>query len=294
MLAEVYTLSSSANEDDIKYVGITISGLNNRLYKHKSVARAEIRKGNRHGKIYNWIVSEMNKKNDIIIKLIETVEIGCWHDKNWQWIEKYWISQFKAWGFDLKNMTDGGIGNQHQQFSKESINKRSISNKGKKRSIEFCEKTKAARLNYKHSEETKIKMKKINIEHFGKKVNQYDKDGRFIKKWNSINEAALSLNTQCCTIANYLKEVSVRKLAKGFQWRYSDDFDTSDLPPVNNGYNTQRVFKKTDINGNIIKQFKSFAKLSKESGLKEWKLRKLFANSEKIEYNGFIYQIERF
>lgn len=44
MLAEIYTLSSSANEDDIKYVGITISGLNNRLYKHKSVARAEIKK----------------------------------------------------------------------------------------------------------------------------------------------------------------------------------------------------------------------------------------------------------
>lgn len=66
------------------------------------------------------------------------------------------------------------------------------------------------------------------------------------------------------------------------------------MPPINNGYNTQRVFKKTDINGNIIKQFKSFAKLSKESGLKEWKLRKLFANGEKIEHNGFIYQIERF
>lgn len=29
-------------------------------------------------------------------------------DENWEWLEQYWIEQFRAWGFPLKNIALGG------------------------------------------------------------------------------------------------------------------------------------------------------------------------------------------
>lgn len=56
---------------------------------------------------------------------------------------------------------------------------------------------------------------------FGKKVNQYSKDGIFIKQFNSISEACKELNyksiahiSQCCK--------GKRKSAKGFTWKYAE------------------------------------------------------------------------
>ena len=39
-----------------------------------------------------------------IIEILDEVD-----EAEWEFWEKYWICQFKAWGFDLVNATDGGI-----------------------------------------------------------------------------------------------------------------------------------------------------------------------------------------
>lgn len=53
----------------------------------------------------NWIKSLKNKGLKPIIEVIDVVPID-----DWIFWETYWISQFKSWGFNLINYTDGGDG----------------------------------------------------------------------------------------------------------------------------------------------------------------------------------------
>lgn len=76
-------------------------------------------------------------------------------ESEWEFWEQYWISQFKTWGFELKNATDGGAGQtsgfmkkNYKIFTKEHRKKISLSligntrRRGKKSSLETIEKNK--------------------------------------------------------------------------------------------------------------------------------------------------------
>ena len=52
-----------------------------------------------------WINSLLKEDKKPILKIIDEVSMD-----NWQFWEKYWIAQFKVWGFDLTNSTEGGDG----------------------------------------------------------------------------------------------------------------------------------------------------------------------------------------
>ena len=71
--------------------------------------------------------------------------------------------------------------------------------------------------NRQFSDETKQKMK---LAKKGKKINQYDKQGNFIRSWDYIRDAdkALGINNssiiRCCR--------GIAKTAGGFVWRYAD------------------------------------------------------------------------
>lgn len=53
----------------------------------------------------NWIKSLLNKKLKPIIEVIDIVD-----NNQWQFWEKYYISLYKSWGFNLTNLTEGGDG----------------------------------------------------------------------------------------------------------------------------------------------------------------------------------------
>lgn len=53
---------------------------------------------------YYWIKNLLNNNLKPIMTIIDETE------NDWEFLEKYWIEQFKQWGFKLTNLTDGGEG----------------------------------------------------------------------------------------------------------------------------------------------------------------------------------------
>lgn len=165
----IYTLSDPYTKE-VRYIGKTVkslkSRLNNHLYTSKKVNNYRC----------NWIKSILNKGNVPIIEILDECQ---WKDS--QHLECYWISQFKSWGFDLVNSTEGGEGN----------------------------------LGLKLNNERKQKLRQSRI----KKIYQYDLQGNFIKSYNSITEAAKSTgqkgNSKISNVAT-----GKRGQAGGFLWSY--------------------------------------------------------------------------
>jgi len=85
-------------DNKVRYVG-KANNIKERLRSHLNPAR----KHQIHKK--NWINSLKKEKLKPIIEIIDEVP-----KNNWQFWETYWISQFKNWGFDLINYTEGGDG----------------------------------------------------------------------------------------------------------------------------------------------------------------------------------------
>jgi hypothetical protein len=82
----------------VRYVG-KANNISQRYKAHLNRARKhQIHK-------LNWINSLKTKELKPIIEIIDVVPI-----KDWIFWETYWISQFKTWGFDLINYTQGGDG----------------------------------------------------------------------------------------------------------------------------------------------------------------------------------------
>jgi hypothetical protein len=78
----------------------------------------------------SWLKSLSEKPNILILDEIQKTEWGFW--------EKYWISQFKTWGFKLKNSTNGGDGgdtNSGKKFGKYSLEVRKNISIGTKKAM---------------------------------------------------------------------------------------------------------------------------------------------------------------
>ena len=91
----IYTLE---NDGRIFYIGKTIDA-KTRLRKHKSESKL---KRTYKEKFINKILID---GGDIKLKILDTVEYGM--EDFW---EVYWISQFRQWGFNLCNGSNGGEG----------------------------------------------------------------------------------------------------------------------------------------------------------------------------------------
>lgn len=93
----IYTLSCPII-GDIRYVGATSKPLKTRLNGHvKDCQKYNTKRA-------KWVLSILN---DGLMPIIEPLEET---KDNWELAEMFWISQLRAWGFDLTNVTDGGIG----------------------------------------------------------------------------------------------------------------------------------------------------------------------------------------
>lgn len=93
----VYTLSSS-RDDEVRYVGQTVQPLKNRLNGHKHSAKRYHRTA-----VQRWIVRELGESFEISILPINA-------DSVWNETEIDYITLYRAYGFDLLNLTEGGEG----------------------------------------------------------------------------------------------------------------------------------------------------------------------------------------
>lgn len=105
----IYTLTDP-NSLQVRYVGKTTRSLNRRWHEH-------LRSKNKSHTV-SWIKSLLNKDQRPIIELLDESS-----QEMWQIDEKYWISQFKSWGFNLTNDKEGGQGGTHSEETRQKMSK---------------------------------------------------------------------------------------------------------------------------------------------------------------------------
>lgn len=182
----IYSLSNPIN-NEVRYIGKS-TNIENRYKQHIKKCQKEMTHK------CSWIKSLQTENLKPKIEVVDTVE-----SNEWQFWEKYWISQFKSWGFDLVNGTEGGDGIlSHNNFTKQNISdskkgvkvhtddyKKLLSEKmknnsytlGKKLSDEHKRKISSSQLGIKkHNKKSKntisVKNKGVNNGMYGKKHNQ--------------------------------------------------------------------------------------------------------------------------
>ena len=91
----IYTLTDPRT-NQIRYVGKS-----NKPSKRLSCHLGRTEKNHK----YSWLKQLDNEGLKPILDIIDEVP-----NDEWRFWEQYWISQFRTWGFDLTNLTDGGEG----------------------------------------------------------------------------------------------------------------------------------------------------------------------------------------
>jgi hypothetical protein len=155
------------------------------------------------------------------------VELEKVYDDSWKDREKYWINYYRE-KYDLTNVLDGG---------QDGPNK-----------------------------ETILKMKESIRRHYDstlKKINQYDLNGNFIKKWRSSVEASNELKINNSNINLVCK--GIRNKAGGFMWRYDDDCEDNIGEYLKKpNYNEKKILQST-LDDEIIKTYNNTKQASIET-----------------------------
>lgn len=108
----IYTLEYN---NRVFYIGKSLDP-NYRLRKHKN--ESKLKRTHKEKLINKIIISG----GDIELKILDVVDLG--YEDYW---EKFWIQQFKQWGFKLCNATSGGeggdfwTGRKHSEETKEKL-----------------------------------------------------------------------------------------------------------------------------------------------------------------------------
>ena len=95
-----------------------------------------------------------------------------------------------------------------------------------------------------------------------KRVYQYDLDGNFIKEWNSLKDASLSVKIK--SIDNALKN---KGTAGNYQWRYEKEKKLKPIK-VHTPKITNKFIMLDKLTKQIIKEFTCFEEIKKELGPK--------------------------
>lgn len=225
---KIYTLSDPTTKE-IRYVGKTELSLTKRLYYHIY----DLNKSKDKHKI-NWFNKILKNGLKPIITLVDEVP----HDE-WKFWEKYWISQFKTWGFKLINYLEGGNG-----FSSEDV-KKLWKNKnyrefhtnrvkgdknpfyGKSHSDDVrkilrvkCPNYGKANGNYGKTHPKEVRDKMRDNQPNLKKVIRLDLDGNYIDEWNGIKFMCRELNLDDSAVIRVMKGKA--KTHKGFKFKYRE------------------------------------------------------------------------
>lgn len=172
---------------------------------------------------YKWLNKQVSDNKPFFIDILEEV-----NDANWQEREKYWINHIKENGYKLKNMTDGGDGNNNQVFSEECRRLKSLKLKGIPRPLDIRQKISKSHKGKKLSSITRQKLSDINKGRacteevklkFSKPVLQYTYNKELINSFKSLTEACLYLNCKKSSLANAINR-NKNSTFRGFIWKY--------------------------------------------------------------------------
>lgn len=89
MEIKIYTLSSTREPNNVRYVGKTKQSLKRRLNGHLCDAKKAKSEGRFTIHNYNWINKELSEGYTIIISEIDSREFDV--DEDWKWLEQYWF-----------------------------------------------------------------------------------------------------------------------------------------------------------------------------------------------------------
>lgn len=276
MLVKIYSLNDPIT-NEVRYIGRTTKKLNERLSDHISTSDS-----NHNSYKKNWI--KKLKKLGLTPEIFLIQEVNCsWEESHI--IEINIIKEHFEKGCKLVNLIDKGCGTygikitrsymwkpilQYDldgNFIKEydsmtlaskelNINTKLIFKALKNISIQ----SKGFRWQYKLNEKYPLKiesLKELKGKGRRKKVLQYDRNGNFIRIFNSYREAALNINAK--SESNIAEAIAKKYIFKNYQWRqYEDNYP---LKIEEYCKNIIRVGKAVIAinNKNEILNFKSFS-----------------------------------
>ena len=248
IIGYIYKLSSPNGKI---YIGQTINKKQRKYHYNSTSFKKQIKLWNNVQK-HNWNPGDT-------FEIIE--ECLCGENKIYlNEREKYWIQYYDSFKNGL-NCNEGGYGNSgyiasdttKQKMSESGKNKKPMSDKtkellrqlnlgdknpmfNKKHSLDAIKKIKDSKIDFKHSEESKEKMRKIPKSPMSdetkellrqlnlgktyetKKINQIDANGEIIKTWDGITECAKTLKLHISGISQVLTGKS--KTTKGYRFEY--------------------------------------------------------------------------
>lgn len=215
----IYTLSCPITFV-VKYVGKT-TNVRLRYNQHVSDKR-------QMSLVKSWIKS---LKKTGLTPIMEVVD-ECNND-NWRLMESYWICQFRTWGFELKNMIDGGIGIGY------------VTNEIRAKIAKTLKGRKPPPL---------ARLRTI------KSVCKYSLDGDFIQKYDAISDTGYVGN-------NLTSAIKRKQSSYGFQWRFYSDSFMDNIGAYSRTPNTPNIassarkipVNEIDSNGVVIQTFTSIS-----------------------------------
>lgn len=250
---KIYSLSHPIT-GEVRYIGFTSNKLSERLSGHLcDIKRSSNRKN-------NWLKSLISQNLKPVIELVE--DLG---NDPWEEAEKYWIQQFKNWGFRLTNNEEGGIGAKRTERIAKSIKKlkpikqysldgnfirewssaTEVNNSLGYSKVVICKaiknKTTASGFQWRYKEDNSTVDKWTGMNK--RKVHQYSLDGKFIKEWSAVVEASKTLTINSPGIFKNLRGDA--KSAGGFIWKYFNDTNEVIIKKDRNGYSKRVIIEDT-------------------------------------------------
>jgi hypothetical protein len=223
----IYTLSDNLG---VRYIGKT-KDIKTRLYRHVYEANKKGKKNKRS----SWIKSLLNKGEKPIIQIVDEVE-----GYEWEFWEKYWINQFRSWGFNLVNDSDGGEGAYGRLVTDETKLKMSLAKKGKTpKNIDLFKKS-------------TIKGAVIQYDLKGNKIGEYESS-------NYVKEV-LKIKNVCNVIHKK------RNTAGGYIWRFKgDELSEKEIKEIQNKHLRQekKIVYQISKDNKLIKEWSSVNEIKK-------------------------------
>jgi len=184
------------------YIGKTTQKLNTRKNQHINTSRIKGKKQAVHNALAKYGIENF---------IFEEIWRGPVEELNAR--EIYEISKRNTIKPNGYNLTPGGEGASHHPETRKKI---SEAKKGEKNYMYGRTGEKHHNYGIPCSEETK---KKISDANRGKKVNKYTLDGEYLETFNSMADAARSINIDISCISRCCN--GHRKTSSGFVWKYA-------------------------------------------------------------------------
>lgn len=241
----------------------------------------------------NWIKGLKKRGLVPIIEVLDEVK-----DEEWKFWEIFWISLLKSWGFNLKNMTNGGDGGDTfsklpEERKKIIREKLSIFSKNRKTSEETRKKMSENAKNRKYSDATRKKFSEARKRgcaegkiYNRRQVLQFDLNNNFLKEFESLSQAERETGIETPHIHRVSK--GNRLTAGGYIWKYKE----GDPDRINNLNKHYTIVQQYDLNNNFLAEYKSVKEAVEKTGSSQTGILYCFRGIQKT-CNGYIWKKNR-